>query len=75
MRGGDPRLTVAHDVVPGPDGNAIPVQILRPAGIVAELPAVIYIHGGGFAYGELDGPSPMSRDICAETGVVVINVH
>ena len=51
---GDPRAAVEHA-----DAGGVPVQVLRPAGLPGTLPCVIYIHGGGFAYGELDGPSPM----------------
>ncbi|KAA2252880.1 alpha/beta hydrolase [Solihabitans fulvus] len=75
MPASDPRVTVEDDVVTGPDGNTIDVQILRPTSATGTLPAVLYIHGGGFAYGELDGPSPMAREICAEVGAVVVNVH
>ncbi|TJZ41933.1 alpha/beta hydrolase [Streptomyces piniterrae] len=71
----DPRLTVRHMTIPGPDGNTIDVQVLRPAGAEGPLPGVLYIHGGGFAYGELDGPSPMARDACVAAGAVVVNVH
>lgn len=73
----DPRVTVEETTIPGPDGNELPVQVIRPAGASGdEWPVgVLYIHGGGFAYGELDGPSPMARDVCAATGAVVVNVH
>jgi acetyl esterase len=71
----DPRVTVEHTTIPGPDGDKISVQILRPAEVHGVLPGVLYIHGGGFAYGELDGPVPMARDVCAEAGAVVVNVH
>jgi acetyl esterase/lipase len=71
----DPRVTVQRLSVPGPDGNEISMQILRPAGAHGVLPAVLYLHGGGFAYGELDGPSPTARDVCAGAGAVVVNVH
>ncbi|MBO2458590.1 alpha/beta hydrolase [Actinomadura violacea] len=80
MRPDDRTVLIEETTVPGPDGNAVPVQILRPADAGAgaapgPLPAVLYIHGGGFSYGELDGPSPMARDVCAETGSLVVNVH
>lgn len=71
----DPRVGIRHLSVPGPDGNSIDVQVLRPAGAEDLLPGVLYLHGGGFAYGELDGPSPMARDACAAVGSVVVNVH
>ena len=66
---GDPRVAVEHA-----DAGGVPVQVLRPAGLPGTLPCVIYIHGGGFAYGELDGPSPMAQQVCAEVGAVVVNV-
>jgi acetyl esterase/lipase len=65
-----PDVTVEHTTIPGD----IDVQILRPAS-TGTLPCVLYIHGGGFCYGELDGPSPMAQDVCAEAGAVVVNVH
>jgi acetyl esterase len=68
-------VTVEHASLPGPDDNKIDVQLLRPLGDRAVLPCVLYLHGGGFAYGELDGPSPMAADVCAEVGAVVVNVH
>ncbi|MFF7702598.1 alpha/beta hydrolase [Streptomyces lydicus] len=71
----DPRVTVRHTSFTGPDGNTVEVQVLRPAGAEGVLPGVLYVHGGGFAYGELDGPSPMARDACAAAGAVVVNVH
>ncbi|MEV5568522.1 alpha/beta hydrolase [Spirillospora sp. NPDC052269] len=46
-----------------------------PASNDARAAAVLYVHGGGFTFGELDGPSPMARDVCAATGAVVVNVH
>jgi acetyl esterase len=64
----DSQVSVEH-------ADGVPVQVLRPAGLPGTLPCVIYIHGGGFAYGELDGPSPMARQVCAEVGAVVVNVH
>ncbi|WP_433184966.1 alpha/beta hydrolase [Actinoallomurus sp. CA-150999] len=75
--GPDPRVIVEGAVIPGPDGNTIDLQVIRPADAAEGevLPGILYIHGGGFAYGELDGPSPMARDACAEARAVVVNVH
>ncbi|MEU9122786.1 alpha/beta hydrolase [Streptomyces sp. NPDC048506] len=75
MTAHDTRVTVRRTSFPGPDGNTVDVQVLRPAGAEGVLPGVLYLHGGGFAYGELDGPSPMARDACAAAGAVVVNVH
>jgi acetyl esterase len=73
----DPRLTVERATIPGPGGGRIEAQVLRPARAARDelLPAVLYVHGGGFAYGELDGPSPMAPNACAEVGALVLDVH
>ncbi|MFE7295690.1 alpha/beta hydrolase [Streptomyces sp. NPDC057579] len=71
----DTRVTIRHLALPGPDGNTLDVQVLRPAGAEGALPGVLYLHGGGFVYGELDGPSPMAREACVAAGAVVVNVH
>ncbi|MCP2336615.1 alpha/beta hydrolase [Actinomadura rupiterrae] len=68
--GPDERVTVEHRSADGVD-----VQIVRPVGATGTRPAVLYVHGGSFSFGELDGPSPMARDVCATTGAVVVNVH
>jgi acetyl esterase/lipase len=77
LMGPDPRVDVRAATIPGCEGHVIPAHVLRPAGHATErlLPGVLYLHGGGFSYGELDGPSPMARDVCAEVGAVVVNVH
>ena len=66
----DPRVTVEHTAA-----GAVPVQVLRPVARPGPLPCVIYLHGGGFAYGELDGPDPMALVVAAEVGAIVVNVH
>jgi acetyl esterase/lipase len=75
--GPDPRVTMEGATIAGPDGNTIDMQVIRPADAAEGevLPGILYIHGGGFAYGELDGPSPMARGACAEARAVVANVH
>ncbi|MEK2478914.1 alpha/beta hydrolase [Streptomyces noursei] len=75
MPADDGRVTIRRTSLTGPDGNTIDVQVLRPAGAVGVLPGVLYLHGGGFVYGELDGPSPMAREACVAAGAVVVNVH
>ncbi|MFC4911201.1 alpha/beta hydrolase [Actinomadura gamaensis] len=68
--GPDARVTVEHRVAAGID-----IQVVRPVGAQGTLPGVLYVHGGSFSFGELDGPSPMARDVCATAGAVVVNVH
>lgn len=72
----DPRVRAERLEVAGPDGNVIPVDVVRPAATPHDAspgPAILYLHGGGFVYGELDGPSPMIRDLCARAGLTVVS--
>lgn len=71
----DDRVDVDVITIPGPDGNVIESHVVRPRAAIGVLPAIVYLHGGGFAYGELDGPSPMARDACVAAGAVVVNPH
>jgi acetyl esterase/lipase len=73
--GVDTRVEIEAAAIPGPGANLIDCHVIRPRGLAAPLPAVIYIHGGGFAYGELDGPSQMARDASVIVGAVVVNPH
>lgn len=41
----------------------------------AKLPAIIYIHGGGFALGSIDTHDRITRVLADETGAAVFNVN
>lgn len=71
----DPRVEVEPLAITGAAGQPMEGQIVRPRNLTGVLPGVLYLHGGGFAYGELEGPSPMVRDAAATVGAVVINPH
>ncbi|MBF9070314.1 alpha/beta hydrolase [Streptacidiphilus fuscans] len=75
----DASVQVEEAACTGPDGNRIDLQMVRPTALPHDaahpLPAVLYIHGGGFSFGELDGPSPMARQAAVAAGAVVVNVH
>jgi acetyl esterase len=71
----DDRVDVDVITIPGPDGNAIASHVVRPREATGVLPGIVYLHGGGFAYGELDGPGPMARDACVAASAVVVNPH
>jgi acetyl esterase len=58
----------------GPTGS-VPVRIVRPAGTADVLPAVIYIHGGGWILGDRDTHDRLVREIAvgAEAAVVFVD--
>jgi acetyl esterase len=56
----------------GPAGR-LRVRVYRPAGSVARLlPAILYLHGGGWVMGSLEGYDLVSRYFCARSGCVVV---
>ncbi|WP_063905894.1 alpha/beta hydrolase [Nocardia kruczakiae] len=65
--------SVEERAVDGP-GDPLRVRCYRPSSAVG-LPAVIYIHGGGFVVGTLNGVDDVCRSLCAEAECVVISVE
>lgn len=71
-----PVRTNVHAVdrtVPGPGGD-VAVRVYRPHGEVGPLPAVVYLHGGGFAVGDLDTHDPTCRVVADVARCVVVSV-
>lgn len=52
----------------------VPVRVYRPHRAGPEAPAVVFIHGGGFAVGDLDTHDPTCRLLAVVAGVVVVAV-
>ena len=60
--------------IAGPAGS-LRIRLYRPAGAVARLlPAILYIHGGGWVMGSLEGYDLVYRYICARAGCAVLAV-
>jgi acetyl esterase len=59
--------------VPGPHGS-VPIRLYRP-GSDEPLPVLVYLHGGGWTFGNLDGGADhLCRDIVSRTGIAVVSV-
>jgi acetyl esterase len=78
MLGGQPAaLGRVEDLsIPGPGpgpGGEIPIRIyaIEHGGL---RPALVYFHGGGFVFGNLDTHDAVCRSIAKESGAVVISV-
>ncbi|MFC7363516.1 alpha/beta hydrolase [Nocardioides astragali] len=68
-------LTVDELLVPGPEGAPdVRVRRYRPAAHDAPLPALVYVHGGGFVVGSLELYDADCRRLAAEVGAVVFSV-
>ncbi|UTL92668.1 alpha/beta hydrolase [Pseudomonas fluorescens] len=59
---------------PARDGAAIPLRLYRPAQATAQLPVLVYFHGGGFVVGSLDSHDGVCRELCARAGCAVLAV-
>jgi len=70
-----PAADVRTDTAPGPHG-AVPVRIYRPVGGGADLPCLVWLHGGAFRMGDLDMPEAdwTARQICERACAVVVSV-
>jgi acetyl esterase len=86
MREGFRRLAQAVDIkgvpigkiedgeLPGPSGP-LPHRIYRPQHPAAQpLPALVFFHGGGGVFGDIDTHDGLCRMLCAESGCAVISV-
>src|SRR6478735_5476742 len=77
----EPPLGPAPDVatrdltVDGPHGP-VPVRVYEPPGEGTTRPALLWLHGGAFMFGDLDMPEAdlTAREICTRAGAVVVSV-
>ena len=74
MLGGPPiEIGRVEDLsIPGPGGD-IPIRIYAD-GHGGLRPALVYFHGGGFVFGNLDTHDAVCRALAKESGAVVISV-
>jgi acetyl esterase/lipase len=62
--------------IPGPQGAPdVPVRIYRPSGRPALLPALLWIHGGGYVIGDVDGEDASARQLAKTADCVVVSVE
>ena len=68
-------VTVVDRTIPGPAGD-LPVRLYRPASAAAgaKLPALVYAHGGGWVFGNLDSHDVLCAQLAIEAGIAVFHV-
>jgi acetyl esterase/lipase len=70
-------LTVVDQVVPGPHGP-VPVRVYTPAGATPDggRPCLVWMHGGAFAWGDLDMAEAheVARGVAGRADAVVVSV-
>jgi acetyl esterase/lipase len=69
-----PGVTTTRTTVPGPQGAPdVAVEVSRPS-TTGPVPAVLWIHGGGYVLGSAEQDRPKAERFAAELGHVVVSV-
>lgn len=56
------------------DGHEIPLRAYRPVVPDAALPVIVYLHGGGWVWGNVVNYDPLCSTLAAEVGALVLSV-
>ena len=68
-----PKAEVSDKVITV-DGKQIKLKIVRPAGVKGDLPAFMFIHGGGWVLGDYPTHERLVRDLVDSSGAVSVFV-
>lgn len=52
----------------------LPARLYRPAGSYRDLPALLYLHGGGFVAGSLDEADASARALASQARIAVLSL-
>ena len=68
-------VKVMNRSIPG-QGHSIPVRIYRPTAAPSgtDLPCLLYAHGGGWVFGNLDSHDVLCAQLAIEAGIAVVSV-
>ncbi|MEE2031099.1 alpha/beta hydrolase [Rhodococcus chondri] len=69
-----PAMREVHDLTIDGPGGALALRIYRPESTEPELPVVVFAHGGGFVFCDLDSHDEFCRSMAEGVGVVVVSV-
>lgn len=69
-----PMDSMEDTAVPGREGP-VPVRVYRPVSTQAPLPILVYAHGGGWVFCDLDSHDELCRDLATRIPAVVVSVH
>jgi acetyl esterase len=69
-------LVIEDRQVPGWQGDPdVTVRVYRPLAPTGPVPGILYIHGGGFVIGSVQGEHAGAALVALETGAVVVSVE
>ena len=68
-------VTSQDQFVPGPQGDpAVRVRIYRPNDHPSKLPALFWIHGGGYVMGDIEQDDRLMKQLVKRIGCVTVSV-
>jgi acetyl esterase len=71
-----PEVFKTKDQLVSYNGIQVPVRVYHPFSAQSQsaLPALVYLHGGGWTIGDLDTHDVLCRSLCLQADVVVVSV-
>lgn len=70
-----PGVSSTERLIPGAEGDPdVRVLLYRPKNLATTLPALVWIHGGGYVIGTADSDEILCRRIATQTRAVVVSV-
>jgi acetyl esterase/lipase len=71
----DSGVALANQSIPGPaDAPDVALRIYSPQGLAESVPALLYLHGGGFVIGDLESEHGNCLALCRKLGIVIVSV-
>jgi acetyl esterase/lipase len=67
-----PDVDIEEMMVPGGPSGQVPVRIVRPKDAEGMLPAVLYVHGAGWVFGDANTYDRLIRELCVLSGAAII---
>ncbi|NUS94615.1 MAG: alpha/beta hydrolase [Nocardia sp.] len=69
-----PAMREVHNLTVTGPGGALPIRIYRPRRDASALPVIVFAHGGGFVFCDLDSHDEFCRSMAEGVGAVVVSV-
>lgn len=70
-----PPVKIVRDLAAEGPGGTLPLRLYYPADDAATpLPALVYLHGGGWVIGDLETHDAVCRRLCHDAGMLVVAV-
>ena len=72
---GKPAARIEDMVVPTDRTGSVPIRVVRPEGASEPLPVLVYVHGGGWIFGDKETHDRLIREIAVGAHVAVFFVE